>query len=220
MKGMMKMKKYFVFFIVVALLVLVLGGCGVPRITTPDQPHREVDQPPKVEAVVDEPVVKPVAVASNSEEFKATKKMLLERGILKEDTPVYRGGEFVETNQFHYTLERFFWSRHEIIVTIGFFGVEENEGRGIINFRTRLVINDREYFASVVAMRGEGDYPTISSYFPGREIIKPGVDNYVLVFTRMMISSEEELKPGSRRIEAREGEVAFILMLEDIEYSY
>jgi len=220
-------------FTIVALLILVLGGC-VPRITTPpDQPHREVEQPPKVEAVVDEPVVEPVVEDSNSEEFETVKRMLLERGILKEDTPVYRLRETAEVHGVRFTLASFSWFGREvqsrghwfphnvpsIAVHLVFFGKSARDDSGNLwRHYVRLVMDDRVRSSLAGSHSAtNGGYLVEASFI--NEIPDPVVYDYILVLIRVMSPLGSYRRPidGQPENALMEGNVAYIITRQDID---
>jgi len=200
------------FFLVAASLVFVLGGCGVPRTSTPPaEPPRQVEQPPKkVDAIIH-----PVLEDPSSGEFEATRKKLLERGILKDTTPVYRADQVVGDGE-RYVLDRFFWEKDRIIVILRFFG---EEWKYYDAHRVRLIVDNKEHITSLLVSREMKDGYVMSYHFAHAGIPEPGVyNNYVVVFVRLRISPDEETqrRRGPRRPEAMDGDTAFILTLEDM----
>ena len=207
------------FFVAVLLI-----GCGVPRTITPP-PAQPPQQEPVVEAVE---VVSPVVVQPNETEFEQTKRRLIERGILKETTSVYRVGEVVETDEnIRFTLYDFFWDKHEIfenriIVLLRFFGEDERDEKERQEHRVRLIIDDKEHLPSLATRSGAKDTKAghfISYRFSRWGIPEPGVySDYVLVFIKLGVSPEEEAQHrlGPRRPEAMDGDIAFIFEREDM----
>jgi len=177
------------FLFLVASLVFVLGGCGVPRTSTPPaEPPRQVEELPEVEAVVDV-----VEEDSNSGEFERVKRMLLERGILKEGIPVYRLGEIVEVGESRFTLERFFWGEGRMVVSLKFYGVEERRDEKGLRWRHMLrpIIDNREHYVSIVEWLDLGDdYVMYFDFTLG--IPDPGsYEDYILVLVRIRETPEE-----------------------------
>jgi len=221
------MKKCFV-LLIAAFLVLVLGGCGVPRTSTPPaEPPRQVEQPPKVDAVVD-----PVAEVPN-DEFEATKRKLIERGILKDTTPVYRVGEFVEAHGSNFALGRLLWfergidnrghwsyrDKPSLSVFVGFRGEKKwvSGDRGNVwKHGIRLIIDDRVWTSLAGNHRNiEGGYLVDASFIYG--IPDPGThEEYILVLIRVKVPFDSPNFIPDPKDALREGDVAFIVTRQDI----
>ena len=145
-----------------------------------------------------------------STEFENVKKSLLEAGILKEDTPVYRVGEIAEAKGSRFFIERFTWVGRTVIIRFRFLGEKEQDEDGELwDHRVRLIIDGERRLRIDPRLSEEGDdYVALSIFKSG---IPDSYQDYLLV----LIS----VKDASRKITpeaVKEGDVAFIITEADI----